>query len=241
MLTIKNLYVSVEGKEVVRGVSLTVQPGEVHAIMGPNGSGKSSLAMALMGHPNYKVKNQNSKVKVDGKDVLSLTPDQRSKAGLFLAFQYPVAVAGVTVEQFLREVAREKSESALDFRKRIFVQAKALGIKEELLKRSLNDGFSGGEKKRVEILQMAILKPKYAVLDETDSGLDIDALKSVASGVRRVVSEQKTGVIVITHYQRILRYLRPNFIHVMVAGKIVKSGGGELAVELEKKGYGAYQ
>lgn len=246
---IKNLEVVVEGKQVVRGIDLVVKPGEVHAIMGPNGSGKSTLAYALAGHPAYKVgrevRSQGSGVSINGDDILHLTPDQRAKRGLFLAFQYPVAVPGVSVQNFLWAAyqavgSREKKLLVLEFRKHLRQEAEQLGIKQELLSRSLNDGFSGGEKKRVEILQLLALRPKYAILDETDSGLDIDAIQVVSSGVRRVVGEYNTGVIVITHYQRILRFLQPNFVHVMVGGRIVKSGGKELASELERKGYTIY-
>lgn len=249
MLKIKNLRVSVEGKSILKGVDLLVKPGEIHAIMGPNGSGKSTLAYTLMGHPSYKLtlgKGQAGKISLDGKDILKLTPDQRVKLGLFLAFQYPVSIEGVSVQNFLRkasEVLNGKPKlSVLDFRKRLFKEAEKLGIKKELLKRSLNDGFSGGEKKQVEILQMAILKPKYAILDETDSGLDIDALKVVALGIKKLLGENKDiGIVLITHYQRILRFIKPKFVHVMVNGRIVESGGEELAEKLEKKGYKAYE
>lgn len=237
MLKISNLHVSVEGKSILKGVDLVVKPGEVHAIMGPNGSGKSTLAYVLAGHPRYEV--ASSKLTLDGKDLLEMTPDQRAKAGLFLAFQYPVAVDGVSVEKFLRsasEAIMGKKTGALEFRKYLTEEAKKLGVKEELLKRSLNQGFSGGEKKRVEILQLLVLKPKYAILDETDSGLDVDALRSVAKGIM-LNAQRKIGMIVITHYQRILKHIKPDFVHVMKDGKIVESGDKNLAEKVEKKGY----
>ena len=237
MLRVDNLHVSVEGKKILKGVDLVVKPGEVQAIMGPNGSGKSTLAYAIAGHPRYAI--ENGQLTIDGKNLLGKTPDQRANLGLFLAFQYPVSIEGVTVEQLLRKVAGS-GVNALEFRKRLEEEAKKLGVKKELLRRSLNDGFSGGEKKRVEILQLAVMKPKYAILDETDSGLDIDALRAVARGMWRV-ARSGTGVILITHYQRILKFVKPDYVHVMVRGKIVKSGGKELAQELERRGYGAFR
>ncbi|OGY18086.1 MAG: Fe-S cluster assembly ATPase SufC [Candidatus Chisholmbacteria bacterium RIFCSPHIGHO2_01_FULL_48_12] len=238
MLKIKNLCVAIEGKEILQGLNLVVKPGEVHAIMGPNGSGKSTLAYAIAGHPRYELQMLNAKcqISLDGKSLIGKTPDERARQGLFLAFQYPVAVEGVTVEQLLRKVAG-KGLSALEFRRYLEKEAEKLGIKTELLRRSLNDGFSGGEKKRVEILQLAVMKPRYAVLDETDSGLDIDALRVIANGIWRMANS-KTGIILITHYQRILKFVQPDWVHVMIKGKIVKSGGKELAAELERKGYG---
>ncbi len=243
MLAINDLHVSVEHTPILKGVNLSVRPGEVHAIMGPNGSGKSTLGYALMGHPNYSI--DAGRVTLDRKALLSKTPDQRAKMGLFLAFQYPVSVEGVSVQNFLRQASEAihgtSKLSVLDFRRKLAVQAGKLGISEELIKRSLNDGFSGGEKKRIEILQMATLDPKYVILDETDSGLDIDALKIVSKGIDQVrKNNKKLGVVLITHYQRILRFIRPDFVHVMVEGKIVQSGGKELAQELEKKGYRPY-
>jgi len=248
MLTIKNLHVSVEGKDILRGVDLVVRPGEVHAVMGPNGSGKTTLAYTLMGHPKYQLKVKNSKLKIslDGKSLLNKTPDERARLGLFLAFQYPVAVDGVSVEHFLRRTSSvingKSSLSALQFRRSLSKEAEKLGVREELLRRSLNEDFSGGEKKRLEILQMAILRPKYAILDETDSGLDIDALQVVARGVNRVLRNQKNmGMILITHYQRILRFIKPQVVHVMIQGRIAESGGRNLADKLEKQGYKTYE
>ncbi len=246
MLRIKNLHVYVDEKHILKGVNLSVKKGEVHAIMGPNGSGKSTLAYALMGHPSYKVKSKSSKLKVslDGESLVGMTPDQRAKLGLFLAFQYPVAIEGVSVQNFLRQASEsingKSNLKVLEFRKMLAREARKLGVKEELLKRFLNDGFSGGEKKRVEILQMAVLKPKYAILDETDSGLDIDALNIIAKGIGQR-AKSGTGILLITHYQRILRFIKPDFVHVMVGGKIVESGGRDLAKKLEKRGYKHYE
>lgn len=244
-LVISDLCVSVEGKEILGGISLEVGAGEIHAIMGPNGSGKSTLASTLAGHPNYQV--TGGKVKLDGKDILKLSPDKRANLGLFLAFQYPAEVPGVRVQNFLKAAYDQRFakhpeklfNSVLEFRSHVEKLAQNLGIKKELLSRGLNEGFSGGEKKRLEILQLALLEPKIAILDETDSGLDIDAIKAVAEGVRQVVRRHKTGVIVITHYQRILNYLVPSVVHVMQDGKLVESGGKELVFRLETKGYKA--
>jgi Fe-S cluster assembly ATP-binding protein len=249
-LEIKNLKVSVvnqqteEKKSILKGVNLVVKPGEVHAIMGPNGSGKSTLAYTLSGHPFYEVEPE-SEVNVEGENILLKSPDERAAAGLFLAFQYPVEVPGVKVQNFLRLAYNSRFAgqpdrlfpTVLAFRKHLEALALELKVNPELLKRGLNEGFSGGEKKRVEILQMAVLEPKFAILDETDSGLDVDAMKAVAEGVKKIVEKHKTGVIVITHYQRILKFLQPDFVHVMKAGHIVQSGGRDLAAELEAKGY----
>lgn len=245
MLVIKNLHISIDKTPIVKGVSLTVKPGEIHAIMGPNGSGKSTLAQALMGHPSYKVKTQMSKVKINGQNILNFTPDQRAKAGLFLAFQYPVSVEGVSVQNFLKQAYQalygKLVGNILDFRQDLYKMGKSVGVSQELLKRSLNEGFSGGEKKRLEVLQLLTLKPKYAILDETDSGLDIDAIKSVASGVKKAVKNYRTGIIIITHYQRILKYLKPDKVHLMVDGKIISSGNHTLAKQIEKTGYKKWQ
>jgi Fe-S cluster assembly ATP-binding protein len=232
-----NLHVSVEGKNIVEGVSLAVKAGEKHALMGPNGSGKSSLANALMGHPNYTI--TAGKVYLAGEDITEMAPDERSRKGLFLAFQYPHAVPGVTVANFLRsalQARQPKDEPVKGFRKQLKKELAALSVDEGFAARYVNDGFSGGEKKRIEILQMAMLEPRMAILDETDSGLDIDALKVVSEGINRICDD-KVGVLLVTHYQRILDYVTPNYVHVMMNGKIVRSGGPELALELEKAGY----
>ncbi len=245
-LSISNLHVSIDQKEILKGVDLQVKPGEIHAVMGPNGSGKSTLAYSLAGHPFYEI--TDGRVQLDGQDILEKAPDERANEGLFLAFQYPVEVSGVKVNNFLRmayearfaEQPEKKFPTVLAFRKHLEQLATELQVNPELLKRGLNEGFSGGEKKRVEILQMAVLEPKYAILDETDSGLDVDAIKAVSMGVQKIVEKHNTGIIIITHYQRILEYIQPDFVHVMVKGKIVKSGGREFAEELEKGGYQSF-
>jgi Fe-S cluster assembly ATP-binding protein len=249
LLELKNLHVALEdGTEIVKGVDLAVDTDEVHAIMGPNGSGKSTLAYALMGHPAYEI--TEGQILFDGDDVTELGADERAQRGLFLAFQYPHAVPGVTVTSFLRSainaVRKARAGGADDpmpvpeFRKEVLAQMERLRIPRELAQRYLNDGFSGGEKKRVEILQMAMLKPRIAVLDETDSGLDIDALRVVADGVQELVGPEM-GALVITHYQRILNHITPDFVHVFVNGRIVEEGGPELAHKLEAQGYKAYE
>lgn len=232
-----DVHVEVEGKEVVKGVSLVVYPGEIHAIMGPNGSGKSSLSNALMGHPNYKI--TAGKAFLNGADLTEMSADERSRAGLFLAFQYPLAIPGVTVANFLRaalKAQRGPEADMADFRKLLKAEMEALSIDPVFATRYLNDGFSGGEKKRIEILQMSVLNPKMALLDETDSGLDIDALKTVATGINRF-HKMTTGLLLVTHYQRLLNYVRPHHVHVMMNGRFVKSGGPELALKLEEAGY----
>ncbi len=242
-LVINNLQTKIEDKEILKGISLEIKPGEVHAIMGPNGSGKSTLAYTLAGHPAYEVTGGTADL--DGENVLEMSPDERSKAGLFLAFQYPIEIPGVKVQNFLRlayearfgDQPERKFASVLAFRKHLEELAAQLKVKKELLKRGLNEGFSGGEKKRLEILQMAVLEPKFAILDETDSGLDIDAIKAVAEGVNHIVKTYSTGVIVITHYQRILKFLQPTHVHVLKDGLITKSGGMELVEQLESEGY----
>lgn len=236
-LEIINLSVTVEDKEILKGLSLTVPEGEVHAIMGPNGSGKSTLAATLMGHPKYEVKVGSIKYK--GKDVLSLSPDERSKLGLFLSFQYPQEVAGVSMGNFLRSALnarRKKPMPVPEFFNLMKGKIKDMGMHEDFITRGVNEGFSGGEKKRAEILQMTILQPTMAILDETDSGLDIDALKIVAAGVNSMRSPER-GFLVITHYQRLLNYIKPDVVHVLIGGRIVRTGGAELALILEKEGY----
>ena len=246
-LSIKNLHASIDEQVILHGVSLTIKPGEVHAVMGPNGSGKSTMASVLAGHPAYTVTEpteNKTELTLDGEDILVAAPDERAQLGLFLAFQYPVEVPGVSVQKFLREAhtARFKGtdkefKKVIEFRKHLQQLADTLNISQDFLERGLNEGFSGGEKKQLEILQMAVLEPKYAILDETDSGLDIDAIQKVAAGVKKIQELYGTGIIVITHYQRILEYLTPDFVHVLVKGKIVREGGAELVLELEKTGY----
>ncbi|HPF36009.1 Fe-S cluster assembly ATPase SufC [bacterium] len=232
----RGVRVSVEGKEIVKGVDLDVMPGEKHALMGPNGSGKSTLAAALMGHPAYEVSGE---ILLRGERVDGLAPDERARMGMFLGFQYPVAVPGVTVASYLRAVlsARRGADVPVrEFRKEMDAAFAELGVRKEFVTRYLNDGFSGGEKKRLEILQMLMLKPEFALLDETDSGLDIDALKVVSEGINKA-HHADNGVLLVTHYQRILDYVKPDVVHVFMDGRIVRTGGFELAGELEAKGY----
>jgi Fe-S cluster assembly ATP-binding protein len=246
MLEIKNLHVRAGDKEILKGVDLTVSQGEIHALMGPNGSGKSTLANVVMGHPNLEV--TEGEIHFRGEDITEAAPDERARMGLFMAFQYPVAVPGVTVNKYLRTVlnahrdaAGEDPISIRDFAKTVRGAMELTKVPEEFSKRYLNDGFSGGEKKRMEILQLALLRPDLAVLDETDSGLDIDALRVVADGVNSVISEKQMGVLIITHYQRILHIVQPSHVHVLYQGRIVKEGGAELVTTLEEKGYGWIQ
>jgi Fe-S cluster assembly ATP-binding protein len=250
-LEIRDLHVSIEAKQILKGVNLKVSQGEIHAVMGPNGSGKSTLANTLMGHPKYKV--DSGDILVNGESIVNLAPDKRAKKGLFLAFQYPLEISGVPLAQFLRSAYRSvKGEteaktdmktavgkemiSALAFRKKLEEKLKEVEMDPAFAKRYLNEGFSGGEKKRAEILQMAILEPAIAIMDETDSGLDIDAVRKVAEVISRMAGPQM-GVLLITHYQRILEYIKPQFVHVMVDGRIFQSGGPELAKLLEERGY----
>src|SRR3982750_1262970 len=242
-LEIKNLHVSAGDKQILKGVDLHVRSGEFHALMGPNGSGKSTLANAIMGHPNFEV--TDGQIVFDGEDITEADPDERARAGLFMAFQYPVAIPGVTVAKYLRmavnsyrEASGEQEIKLKDFRKQTEAAMELMKIPREFPSRYLNDGFSGGEKKRMEILQLAMLRPQLAVLDETDSGLDIDALNTVAKGVNAVAAETGMGALIITHYQRILHSVKPQFVHIMFEGRIVKQGGPELVEQLEQRGYG---
>ncbi len=241
MLEIRDLHSTVEGKEILRGIDLTINKGEIHAIMGPNGSGKSTLAKILAGHPAYEV--TKGEVLFEGRNLLELAPDERAREGIFLAFQYPVEVPGVSNAQFLRLAYNEKRKhlgeeelDPLEFKDLLAERAKIVEMDAGLMSRSVNEGFSGGEKKRNEILQMAVLEPKLAVLDETDSGLDIDALRVVADGVNKLRNPEN-AIVLVTHYQRLLNYIVPDFVHVLYRGRIVRSGGKELALELEAKGY----
>ncbi len=241
MLEIRNLHAGIDGREILKGLDLTVKAGEVHAIMGPNGSGKSTLAKVLAGHPSYQV--TEGEVIYQGQNLLALAPDERARAGLFMAFQYPIEIPGVSNANFLRtaynEIRRARGEEELDpleFDDLLREKLKVVEMDPSFINRSVNEGFSGGEKKRNEILQMAVLAPKLAVLDETDSGLDIDALRIVASGINQLTAPDN-AVILVTHYQRLLNYITPDRVHVLFNGRIVKSGGKELALELEAKGY----
>jgi Fe-S cluster assembly ATP-binding protein len=238
-IVIRNLHASVNGQEIVRGLDLEFAKGEVHAVMGPNGSGKSTLAKVMAGHPDYAVTEGD--ISLDGESILEMEPDERARKGLFLAFQYPIEIPGVSNANFLRAALQARLPEgeeldATDFYQRLYQKMDLLEIRREFTARSVNEGFSGGEKKRNEILQLAILEPAFAVLDETDSGLDIDALKVVAKGVNQLRGPN-LGILLITHYQRLLNYIIPDFVHVMSEGRIVRSGGKELALELEAKGY----
>jgi len=241
MLEIKNLRAGIEGREILKGINLTINKGEIHAIMGPNGSGKSTLAKVLAGHPQYEV--LGGEVIYEGRNLLEMSPDERAREGVFMAFQYPIEVPGVSNAQFLRLAYNEKRKhlgeeelDPLEFKDLLKERAKVVEMEASFMTRSVNEGFSGGEKKRNEILQMAVLQPKLAVLDETDSGLDIDALRVVANGVNQLLTPDN-AIIVVTHYQRLLNYIVPDFVHVLSSGRIVREGDKELALELESKGY----
>ncbi len=241
LLEVKNLHAGIDGKAILKGLDLQINKGEVHAIMGPNGSGKSTLAKVIAGHPSYEV--MQGEVVYEGKNLFDLEPDERAREGIFMAFQYPVEVPGVSNSQFLRLAYNEKMKhlgleelDPLEFNDYLKEKAKVVEMDSSFFKRSVNEGFSGGEKKRNEILQMAVLEPKLALLDETDSGLDIDALRIVAEGVNKLRDSEK-AIVLVTHYQRLLNYIEPDFVHVLANGKIVKEGGKELALELEEKGY----
>ena len=242
-LEMRGLHAGIAGKEIIKGVDLTVSSGEIHALMGPNGSGKSTLSYLVMGHPGYEVTSGD--ILFDGESILDLSPDERCKKGLFLSFQYPLEIPGVSLSNFLRTAynsVRPKEQHMPPFKFETLLQQKLaeLHMSEKFSERSVNEGFSGGEKKRCEILQMAVLGPKIALMDETDSGLDIDALKIVSEGTKRLKADTGMGVLLITHYQRILRYVRPDFVHVFVDGRIVKSGRAELAELLEAEGYAKF-
>ena len=241
MLTIKNLHAIVEKQEILKGINLQVNPGEIHAVMGPNGSGKSTLASVLAGHPKFEV--TRGSIEFKGQDLLEMEPEDRAREGLFLSFQYPVEIPGVSMVNFMRSALNEQRKyrneapiSATDFLKLMRDKRQMLGMDSQLVSRSVNEGFSGGEKKKNEIFQMAMINPLLAILDETDSGLDIDALRVVAAGVNKLQTKEN-ATILITHYQRLLEYIKPDFVHVLFDGKIIKSGGADLALELEKKGY----
>ena len=243
MLQIENLHATVDGKAILNGISLDLSPGEIHAIMGPNGSGKSTLAYVLAGRPGYEV--SEGTVTLDGEDLLAMEPHERAAHGMFLGFQYPVEIPGVSNVQFLRTALNaqrrargEKELSAGEFLKLAREQADALGLDMEMMKRAVNVGFSGGEKKRNEMVQMGIIDPRLAILDETDSGLDIDALRVIGAGINRILRKPDKAVLLITHYQRLLDLVEPDFVHVLAGGRIVRSGGPELALQLEREGYG---
>jgi Fe-S cluster assembly ATP-binding protein len=238
MLEIKNLFVSVEGKEILKGINLKLQKGKVYALMGPNGSGKTTLANVLMGHPKYVIKK--GQILFNGKDITKMSADKRAKLGIFLSFQYPKEIPGVPITSFLRTAynsVKSGKLSILEFQKLIEEKAKLLSVSDSLLSRYLNEGFSGGEKKRTEILQMAVLDPKFAIMDETDSGLDIDSLRIVSNGVNKIMNQDKT-ILLITHYKRILEYIHPDEVIIMLSGKVITQGKPDLIDKLEKEGYG---
>lgn len=240
-LIIENLQVSTQEKEILKGVNLTIKSGELHVIMGPNGAGKTTLAMGLMGHPNYKLEIRNSKFKISKKNMFMLTPDQRAGEGLFVSFQQPVEITGVSVLAFLRTAYKslhpDEKIPLSEFKKEVKKALQDVDLNEDFMQRSVNEGFSGGERKRAEIAQLLVLKPKFAILDEIDSGLDVDSLRLVAKILGKIVKKSKTGILIITHYQRILHYLRPDAVHILIDGRIKKSGGMSLVRKIEREGY----
>lgn len=244
VLEIRNLHACVQGKAVLKGVNLQVESGQIHALMGPNGSGKTTLSSVILGHPDFSI--EKGDILLDGRSILELPVEERSRKGLFLAFQYPLEIPGVSVSNFLRSaynegLPKEKKMGAFAFQKLLLSRMEELKMPGTFAERYVNDGFSGGEKKRCEILQMSVLRPHIAILDETDSGLDVDALRVVAQGTRKLVEDEHMGALIITHYPRILHHVKPDFVHMFVDGKIVRSGGMELAEELEQKGYGTLE
>ena len=238
-----NLYAGIEEKEILKGVNLEIKTGQVHAIMGPNGAGKTTLALSLMGHPKYQVKNRKSKVKIDKKDIINTFPEERARAGLFISFQQPVEITGVSVLAFLRTAYKalypEQKIPLSEFKKDVVNALKEVNLPESFMSRSINEGFSGGEKKRMEIAQLLVLRPKFAILDEIDSGLDIDSLRTVAKAIGVIAKKYNMGILLITHYQRMLYYLKPDYVHVLIDGKIKKTGSMNLVKKIEKDGYAA--
>lgn len=243
MLQLKNLKAGIPTKEILHGVDLVIKPGQIHAVMGPNGAGKSTLAMTLMGHPGYEFKEDHSEFIIDGKDMIGLLPEERAKAGIFVSFQSPVEITGVSFLAFVRTAYKslhpDEKIPLSEFKKTVKSALAAVQLKEEFMQRSVNEGFSGGERKRAEIAQLLILKPKFVILDEIDSGLDVDSLKIVAQALNQAVADFSLGVLIITHYQRILHFLKPTVVHVLIDGKIKKSGKMSLVRQIEKEGYGA--
>lgn len=241
-LVIRNFHTNVQDKEILKGIDLEIKRGEIHAVMGPNGAGKTTLAMSLMGHPGYKSQT-SSQLRINGKEIHEMLPEERARAGLFISFQQPIEVTGVSVLSFLRTAQKalflDIKMPLSEFKKEVKEAFEHVGLDESFMKRSINEGFSGGEKKRAEIAQLLVLKPKFAILDEIDSGLDIDSLKLVASAITKLVKNDKTGILIITHYQRILHFLKPDFVHVLIDGKIKKSDGMKLVRTIERNGYAA--
>ncbi|MBI2431173.1 MAG: Fe-S cluster assembly ATPase SufC [Candidatus Levybacteria bacterium] len=245
MLVIKNLHITTQEKEIIKGLDITIESGEVHAVMGPNGAGKTTLAMGLMGQPQFKIQSgdRRTKFKINGEDMLNKLPEERARAGLFVSFQQPVEITGVSVLSFLRTAYKalypEEKVSLSEFKEQVKRALSTVSLPQEFMQRSLNEGFSGGEKKRAETAQLLILKPKYAILDEIDSGLDVDSLRAVARAIKQAVEKYKIGILLITHYQRILHHLKPNYVHVLIDGKIKKSDGMTLVEKIERDGYAA--